>query len=443
MNALSDISLSPLQKLEEPCESWWIDWYPSGHAKPESVLFKSEKLRRPADDCEFIFSGASTSFNSGGADLLEHEPEQPAAVPCMAQDLEQEIAELEEQARSVDMGLDLDDFTGGLAYTHDSTSSLVTLGLEHQQVTDMLQIPAATSALCRKLKLPTLNVEAAKGKVAMNTTDPNDSNGGSRGDLTPTSEDDASTHISSSCTQASPHSLATHATSAFVFTSSPSKPSSAAAFPLAAIPHQTTIQPEHLKHIPSSSLSMSKANSLESNPSSSSLVAYSLPGFLTSEVQSEPFASAGVCTQQDMAGLCSQPKRASTAAAAPMPAKVPRLDRPRREAASARLQSTLEATVSGGLPGRAAAGMYKGLNDGRAGKAPAAKAGKGRGGKAAAGQQRGKKRMITKCAPPAPGVHACSQCGAQSTPVWRAGPFGPKTLCNACGVRYMKIAKKK
>ncbi len=31
----------------------------------------------------------------------------------------------------------------------------------------------------------------------------------------------------------------------------------------------------------------------------------------------------------------------------------------------------------------------------------------------------------------------------QTTPVWRAGPHGPKTLCNACGVRYMKVAKRK
>jgi hypothetical protein len=32
----------------------------------------------------------------------------------------------------------------------------------------------------------------------------------------------------------------------------------------------------------------------------------------------------------------------------------------------------------------------------------------------------------------------CTQCNATSTPVWRAGPFGHKTLCNACGVRWMK-----
>ena len=34
----------------------------------------------------------------------------------------------------------------------------------------------------------------------------------------------------------------------------------------------------------------------------------------------------------------------------------------------------------------------------------------------------------------------CTQCSATSTPVWRAGPFGHKTLCNACGVRWMKVA---
>jgi hypothetical protein len=43
----------------------------------------------------------------------------------------------------------------------------------------------------------------------------------------------------------------------------------------------------------------------------------------------------------------------------------------------------------------------------------------------------------------APAGHCCTQCGTQTTPVWRAGPQGPKTLCNACGVRYMKTAKKK
>lgn len=30
----------------------------------------------------------------------------------------------------------------------------------------------------------------------------------------------------------------------------------------------------------------------------------------------------------------------------------------------------------------------------------------------------------------------CLHCGAGNTPQWRVGPMGPKTLCNACGVRY-------
>ncbi|GER50313.1 GATA transcription factor 5 [Striga asiatica] len=30
----------------------------------------------------------------------------------------------------------------------------------------------------------------------------------------------------------------------------------------------------------------------------------------------------------------------------------------------------------------------------------------------------------------------CTHCEVQKTPQWRAGPLGPKTLCNACGVRY-------
>ncbi|KAG7029155.1 GATA transcription factor 9 [Cucurbita argyrosperma subsp. argyrosperma] len=35
----------------------------------------------------------------------------------------------------------------------------------------------------------------------------------------------------------------------------------------------------------------------------------------------------------------------------------------------------------------------------------------------------------------------CSHCQAQRTPQWRGGPLGPKTLCNACGVRYKKSGR--
>lgn len=37
---------------------------------------------------------------------------------------------------------------------------------------------------------------------------------------------------------------------------------------------------------------------------------------------------------------------------------------------------------------------------------------------------------------PAADGRKCLHCAIDKTPQWRAGPMGPKTLCNACGVRY-------
>lgn len=37
----------------------------------------------------------------------------------------------------------------------------------------------------------------------------------------------------------------------------------------------------------------------------------------------------------------------------------------------------------------------------------------------------------------------CEGCGATSTPEWRRGPLGPRTLCNACGLVYAKLLKKR
>ncbi|GIL45290.1 hypothetical protein Vafri_2456 [Volvox africanus] len=36
------------------------------------------------------------------------------------------------------------------------------------------------------------------------------------------------------------------------------------------------------------------------------------------------------------------------------------------------------------------------------------------------------------------GATICRECGTDKTPQWRCGPEGPRTLCNACGVRYTK-----
>ncbi|KAK1408887.1 hypothetical protein QVD17_41011 [Tagetes erecta] len=33
-------------------------------------------------------------------------------------------------------------------------------------------------------------------------------------------------------------------------------------------------------------------------------------------------------------------------------------------------------------------------------------------------------------------IRRCTHCASEKTPQWRTGPLGPKTLCNACGVRY-------
>merc|ERR1711998_709759 len=32
----------------------------------------------------------------------------------------------------------------------------------------------------------------------------------------------------------------------------------------------------------------------------------------------------------------------------------------------------------------------------------------------------------------------CEHCGSTNTPLWRSGPSGPKSLCNACGLRWAK-----
>ncbi|PKU87556.1 GATA transcription factor 4 [Dendrobium catenatum] len=34
------------------------------------------------------------------------------------------------------------------------------------------------------------------------------------------------------------------------------------------------------------------------------------------------------------------------------------------------------------------------------------------------------------------GARRCTHCSSEKTPQWRTGPLGPKTLCNACGVRF-------
>ncbi|RHZ74707.1 hypothetical protein CDV55_108897 [Aspergillus turcosus] len=41
------------------------------------------------------------------------------------------------------------------------------------------------------------------------------------------------------------------------------------------------------------------------------------------------------------------------------------------------------------------------------------------------------------------GDYLCTDCGTSDSPEWRKGPEGPKTLCNACGLRWAKKEKKR
>ncbi|KAL0920420.1 hypothetical protein M5K25_009557 [Dendrobium thyrsiflorum] len=58
--------------------------------------------------------------------------------------------------------------------------------------------------------------------------------------------------------------------------------------------------------------------------------------------------------------------------------------------------------------------------------------------------QRRRRKTLPFFIPPSPAAHPaasagkrkCRHCESEETPQWRAGPEGPKTLCNACGVRF-------
>jgi hypothetical protein len=54
------------------------------------------------------------------------------------------------------------------------------------------------------------------------------------------------------------------------------------------------------------------------------------------------------------------------------------------------------------------------------------------------GEERGKKKKRRH----APDQFVCRTCGRTDSPEWRKGPDGPKTLCNACGLRWAKQIRK-
>ncbi|GLJ09233.1 hypothetical protein SUGI_0104300 [Cryptomeria japonica] len=52
------------------------------------------------------------------------------------------------------------------------------------------------------------------------------------------------------------------------------------------------------------------------------------------------------------------------------------------------------------------------------------------------GRKRSKRRGVEKAKRKRATIRRCMHCATHKTPQWREGPMGPKTLCNACGVRY-------
>ncbi|CAA2981055.1 GATA transcription factor 18-like [Olea europaea var. sylvestris] len=56
-----------------------------------------------------------------------------------------------------------------------------------------------------------------------------------------------------------------------------------------------------------------------------------------------------------------------------------------------------------------------------------------------AGKHRGGSNSITSSSGGDPLLaRRCANCDTTSTPLWRNGPRGPKSLCNACGIRFKK-----
>ncbi|EPT01674.1 hypothetical protein FOMPIDRAFT_133363 [Fomitopsis schrenkii] len=57
----------------------------------------------------------------------------------------------------------------------------------------------------------------------------------------------------------------------------------------------------------------------------------------------------------------------------------------------------------------------------------------------APGQPKSKYRKRSRATPPG----KCHSCNIRETPEWRRGPDGARTLCNACGLHYAKLMRKR
>ncbi|GAB4853798.1 hypothetical protein Ancab_017992 [Ancistrocladus abbreviatus] len=56
-------------------------------------------------------------------------------------------------------------------------------------------------------------------------------------------------------------------------------------------------------------------------------------------------------------------------------------------------------------------------------------------------KQRSSSPMQTDNIISSPDIRVCADCNTTKTPLWRSGPRGPKSLCNACGIRQRKARR--
>ncbi|KAG0700394.1 hypothetical protein DFH29DRAFT_807722, partial [Suillus ampliporus] len=61
------------------------------------------------------------------------------------------------------------------------------------------------------------------------------------------------------------------------------------------------------------------------------------------------------------------------------------------------------------------------------------------GGGGGSGGGKNKYRKRSRATPPG----KCHSCNIRETPEWRRGPDGARTLCNACGLHYAKLVRKR
>ena len=130
-----------------------------------------------------------------------------------------------------------------------------------------------------------------------------------------------------------------------------------------------------------------------------------------------------------------------SAPASPTAGRAPRSSRARRPGGTWGQRSQLmhpPAPAGGGR--RASGGSPRGGRKGKAASVPRSPSGELSRGTADSDHTSVAPAAAKGAAQPA---HQCVRCGTTTTPLWRAGPKGPKTLCNACGVRHMKAMRKK